>query len=274
MLGQDLGVVVDVVEAVGDPEVDAGPPQGGDVVDDDLAHQGVGEAVDAGLVGHGHEQPVDEGGLEVVEDVVEVPARRPGEEAEVDVAADDRRHPQQVTGGVGEQGEPPADDVAHAAGHVGGRQAVAAGQQAGQLGREEGVALGAGVDGGGGDGVEGVAGGLGDEGRRGCAGEAPEAEPPGPRRPGEEGEGVHDGVVAADLELPDGGHDQQRHVDQPAEHRGEQLERVDVGPLQVVDHQHDRPDGGAGGQQRRHRLGQGEPGRLRRLHLVGGLGRR
>ena len=74
MLSQDLGVVVDVVEAVGDPEVDAGPPQGGDVVDHDLPHEGVGEAVDAWLLGHGHEQPVDESGLEIVEDVIEVPA--------------------------------------------------------------------------------------------------------------------------------------------------------------------------------------------------------
>nr|MBO2501666.1 hypothetical protein [Thermoanaerobacterales bacterium] len=125
VLGQDLGGVVVVRrgrgDGVGDPQVRAGPAQGGDVVDHDLADQRVGEADRAGQLGHRDEQPLDDRRVEVVDHRVDVLARGPGQQRELDVPPDDGGHGEQALGRLRQPGQPAADDVAHARGHVAAR---------------------------------------------------------------------------------------------------------------------------------------------------------
>ena len=100
MLGQDLGgivgVAVDLLDRGGDALVEPGPAQARQVVDHHLPDEGVHEAEAAASIGVVDQQALHEGVLEVVEAVVDVAARRPGEQVERDVAADHRRHLEQL----------------------------------------------------------------------------------------------------------------------------------------------------------------------------------
>ena len=82
VLGQDLGHVVGVAagldDRIGHGEVHPGPPEARHVVEDHLAHEGVGEAHHARTVRVGDQEPVDERRLDVGEALVDRDARGSG----------------------------------------------------------------------------------------------------------------------------------------------------------------------------------------------------
>ena len=118
-------------------------------------------------------------------------------------------------------------------------------EEAGQLDGVERVALGPLVDGGGGAGVEIACG-------RPCSSISVVASAVRPRSrsrrlpasAGDRRQGVGDRVVAPDLELAHGGDHEQAPIQRGAAgQEGEQLERGGVGPLEVVEQDHDRLPG-------------------------------
>ena len=150
VLGEDLDVV-DVgasgLDGIGDAEVEPGPAQRRDVVEEDLPHEGVGEAEGPRAPGGVDEEPLHHGRLD---GVVGIRSRRVGdvgEQREVDVAPDHRGDGEELGGGVGQATHAAPDHVAHVAGHLGVDVALVFGQP-GELDGVEGVALGPVVDGG------------------------------------------------------------------------------------------------------------------------------
>ena len=93
MLGEDLDVVDERaagLDRVGHSEVEARPADGGEVVEQHLAHERVAEAEDVGPAGHLDEEPVHDRRLDQVEALGRIEAGGIGEEEEIDVAADHR----------------------------------------------------------------------------------------------------------------------------------------------------------------------------------------
>ena len=216
MLGADLSGGVVVAERVRDLQVQARPSQRRDVVDHDLAHERVREPKHPGLIGHRHQQPMNDRRVKGVEAGVELDRGGCREQREVDVAADHGGELEDLPGHVGQQRDPAPHDVAHARRHVGGPDRVRAREQPRELRGEERIAVGAFVDGAREVGVGLRPGRLRNECSRRAGVDATQAEPARGREAGHRGQRLHDRVVAADLEFSHRGHDEQRQIGDPA----------------------------------------------------------
>jgi len=254
-LDDPVGVVaVEVLDGPAHSGVQAGPAQGAELVVDALLHEGVREPVvaqgafDLAHQAGGHRR-VDE-----VQGLVVVDGGRRDHHVEIEIAAHDRGHAQHLVRAGVEATQAAAQDVSHSrrhgatcgGGHIVAAVAVAestfAHQQAGQLGHEEGVSLGAGVHGGDRRRAGLGLGGLGHEAAHLGFAQAAQVDADQGRLAGQGGEQVVEGVGVSGVDVDVAVGAQQDHpvvVERRGHHVG-QLERRHVGPVQVVQDDHQR----------------------------------
>ncbi len=237
MLSKDFGGVVAVVERVGDLEVQAGPAQRGQVLDDDFADERVYEPIHTRPVDDRHEQPLPEGRLEVVEALFERQARRASKQAHFDVATDDGSDLEQPARRLGDLRETASHHIANPRRDVG--ESLAGRDEPCHLRDEERVPTGALEDAAEQDVVRRRTGGQRDQFRCVRSAQTTKAQPARARQPRQRGQRVDDVVVAADLQLANGADDQYRGVAQATGEGGEEFERCNIGPLHVVEDEHD-----------------------------------
>ena len=176
--------------------------------------------------------------------------RDPPDQLLVEVTADHRRNPQRLVGLLAEAVETAADHLADALRDLQLRRAAAAGQlalageQPDDLADEERVAVGLLLD------------GLGQSRRRrGARGHLDVALDGADRQPlqrdaptaldaGDLAEHPGERMVAAELDVAVGAEDQQATRGELASREAEQEQRRLIRPMQVVEHEHDRPIAG------------------------------
>ena len=110
------GVAAELFQGLGHLPVGPGPPRGAQVLVEGVLDEGVGEVVAPGGVGQLPHQGDRRRRVEDVEQLVLGDARRPGQQVEVEVAADDRGDRQHPFGVRPESHHPAADHLAHAVG--------------------------------------------------------------------------------------------------------------------------------------------------------------
>ena len=108
-------VPAELLQGLGHLAVGPGPAVGTQVLVQGVLDEGVGEGVAPGL-GQLADQGHGRCGIEDVEQVVLVGLGGPGQEIEVEVAPDDRRHRQHPPGLFAQTAHPGPDHLAHAVG--------------------------------------------------------------------------------------------------------------------------------------------------------------
>ena len=213
-----------------------------DTLVEGLAHEVVGEAVAARVVLL-HDQPGGQRRLDDLEDLVVGGLLDAREHVQTEGVGRQRGDREELLRTVGELGQPAPDHLAHARRHLGRvrrlQQALAA-QQPHQLPEEEGVAGGAAMEAGDEATGRGGAGRAGDETADVAFGQAPQRDPLDDGLPGEPGQRLGERMTGADLDVPVGAEDEHAGVAHHAGREGEQAQRRDIGPMQVVEHDHQR----------------------------------
>jgi hypothetical protein len=130
---------------VGHVEVEAGPAQRREVLQQDVADQGVLEAQRPGRRPDIDQEAVDDRRLELLGDLGQRAAGGPGQQRRFHLPSHHGGDRQQFADHRGQAGQPPADHVAHRGRHVQIASALLE-EQAGQLPGIEGVALGPSAD--------------------------------------------------------------------------------------------------------------------------------
>jgi hypothetical protein len=220
--------------------VEAGPGRRVEPVVEDLPEQVVGEAPGAELVGRADQHPGPGGLTEQGQHRADGLAGDPGQDRRAQVGAEHRGGLQQPDAGVAEAGQPAPDRVAHPVGERGRVQV--SDQQPADLLDEERVAAGPVLHAGAELGV-----GLppGDPGEQPChlpGVEAAQRQRPALRR--QPGDRAGERVAGRDLDVTVGGDQQLAAAADPPGMEGGQLDRGRVGPVQVVEHQHQRARAG------------------------------
>jgi hypothetical protein len=219
VLGDDLHRVVHGWHGVGDAKVETGPSQRREVFAQDLTDEGVGEPEGARALTRRHQKPVGDRRFQAIEAGVGGLARCPAEQVEVALATDDGSSLQQLDGRVGQLADAVADHVTNTGRHLG--RALAVGQESGKLLDEKRVPVGPAVQGLQGGVVRAATDRLLHQISGGRRPQTGQAEANRPRSPGDGGEGVDDGISAAELELTHGAHEQQGGVVQAVDHTAE-----------------------------------------------------
>ena len=241
-------------------EVEPGPGRRVELAVQDLAEQVVGEPPGPELAGGGDQHPGPGGLAEQGQHGAGGLAGHGGQDLGPQVGTEHRGRLQQPEAGVAEGGQPAQDRVAHPVRDLGG--ARVGDQQPGDLLDEERVAAGAPLHAGAQLGVGLAAGDAGEH--LGDLGGVEAAQGQGPALGLQPGDRGGQRVAGRHLDVAVGDDQQLGAAAGPAGVEGGQLDRCRVGPVEVVEHDHQRP--GPGG------LEQGgadgveplEPGRGRR----------
>jgi hypothetical protein len=232
-----------------------------------LADQGVREPEAARPgAGLGHQAGVHRL-LQRVQDLVGRQAGGAGDHVEVELPALDAGHREAGVDGVREPVQPPADHVPDpfrdtAGEQPGSLQAVLGDQQPHQLAHEIGVALGLAVEGDHQLGRRVDPGDVGDEPAHLALVEAAKGQARGHRLAEQLGQGAAQAVVPVHLDVPVGGDQQQARVGQLPRHELQQQQAGPVGPVEVVEDDHQTGVGRCLAERGGHGVEEAEPGHL------------
>ena len=253
---------VDPFEHLPDPAVRPGAPAGRKLLVERIANEAVREPKPPADLGDLDDHV---GGQSRVQDVERLVAGDPPEGEQGELAADDRCAHEQVGTGLGQVGQALRDHLPDgrrdrgAPGVLEADQPPLGREQPDHLLDEQRVALGAVVD------RRGQGLGRIDLGREReeagdvVLGQPAQRQPPRGVVPGELGQRRPQRVIAAQVDLAVGTHDQDPRVRDRAGEELEEQQRRRVGRLEVVEHQHERRGAGRVAQKRRRRVEEPKP---------------
>ncbi len=273
VLGHDLRRVVGVADrgddGLGRAQVQPGATQRRQARGERLAHEGVREPQRARRGLRHVEQAVGQRRLQRVEALLDLGRRDGADELDVDLAPQHRcrleeplRRLRQPCEASGEHVPDPGRD--RGCGHRVGPELALLDEQPRELGGEERVALRPCVQGSHDVPVDRTAGGLREQLAGLRQGQPAQRQPAGAGSSAQLRQGADERVVTGDLEVAHGGDDQDGGGSEPRCDAGEQVEARGIGPLQVVDEQHQARAAGEQGDRLRDAVRDGRRDRRRR----------